>query len=109
MRYPIVQYRTVDDDTLELDMMDGTSRLLKFESAEAAAAALRPGRADIDAAAILVGAVPHGMIESLRTVARSAVDLLDETSDTGDSPGLPEDEPDRIRAAVAKSILSARR
>ncbi|WP_156678175.1 hypothetical protein [Sphingomonas profundi] len=61
MDYPRVRYeQTEHDNYLEHYNFDGTYRGVMFRDAEAAVAALRPGRAEVDCSAIEQGFLPRG-------------------------------------------------
>jgi hypothetical protein len=61
MHYPTPEYTIIGDPCeLELRSFDGTTRRITFVDVEKASAALRPGRAEIDSAAIKRGFLPRG-------------------------------------------------
>ncbi len=108
MRYPIVTYLEVEDaKSLQLHLFDGTARLVEFATGSLAAEARRPGRAEIDAAAILNGRLPAGGVGVPQVVARSPSDLLRETFEVDNPASYGADEEHRIRACTSAAVTAA--
>lgn len=109
MRYPKVEYGdSPSENALNLLLMDGTSRIVTFESQRVRQAALLPGQAELAAAAILTGRMPIGCVEVSLPVARSAEALLQETFEVANPRCYQADEVYRIRIAAAKAVADGR-
>lgn len=81
MRYPTIRYVEVEPRYHLLHSYDGTCRGVVFESDEAAAAALAPGRADMDCVAIGSGLLPRGAILVSRAGSGDIDAIMAETRD----------------------------
>lgn len=102
MRYPPVEYLPVGTDAYrELHIYDGTCRGVVFRDEAAALESMRPGRAELDAAAIEKGFLPVGAtLVSPAGVSERAISHAE-----GACPGDPLA---RIRARFSATLLVAR-
>lgn len=103
MLYPKVEYVDVQvDGYRELYCFDGTYRGVIFRDERSASAAMRPGRAELDAAAIEKGFLPLGA----SLVSRAGAS--DRDDDPALRPDFATDPLGQIRAKFSASLLAAR-
>lgn len=101
--------RYVDDgrlNYLELRCLDGTTRGMLFRDAAAKAAALLPGRADIDCTAVMKGILPRGTTLVSRAGRRDLEELLGECAKGSDMSSA--DPLARIRLGFSLDLLVRR-
>lgn len=104
MRYATMRY--VDDERpnyLELQFLDGTTRGVLFRDATAKAAALLPGRADIDCTAVMKGILPRGATLVSRAGKRDLEELLGERPKESDATSV--DPLAKIRLGFSLELL----
>jgi hypothetical protein len=103
MKYPRISYVAIGPCYHLLRSFDGTSRGVVFESKEAAAAALKPGRAEMDAVAVTNGFLPRGATLVSRASPRDINEILLEAAG-----GAAGDPLDRIRLRFSLELQSRR-
>jgi hypothetical protein len=106
MKYPRIRYEEVGEMYMLLHLFDGTSRGVAFESAEAKAAALAPGRAELDCTAIAKGFLPRGTYLVSRAGALDAERIFSELEP--DTPQTERDPLAVVRLRFSQELIVAR-